>query len=140
MIRKSELKDLDTIMNIWICENLAAHDFIQSGYWDSHYDEVKEAIRTADIYVFEDDEIIKGFLGLIGQYIAGLFISQKYQSQGIGSALLKYVQEKNKELTLSVYEANEKAVKFYEKHSFKLQKKLLDEETNQIEYLMEWKR
>lgn len=140
MIRKSTPKDLDTIMEIWLCENIAAHNFIPSDYWNSHYDEVKEAISAAEVYVYEKDGVVKGFIGLITQYIAGLFVSQKYQSQGIGSSLLKYVQEKNKKLTLSVYEVNEKAVKFYKKYGFKLQTKLMDEDTNQIEYLMEWKR
>ena len=50
-IRKFELDDLDQVMKIWLDGNLAAHDFVPKKYWLDHFDEVREALKNADILV-----------------------------------------------------------------------------------------
>ena len=45
-------------------------------------------LPQAEVYVYEDDKMIQGFLGVRDEYIEGIFVSDKMQSQGIGKILL----------------------------------------------------
>ena len=113
MIRKADKNDLERIMEIWLETNLLSHYFIPNSYWISNYEEVKIAISQAEVYVYEIEDVICGFIGLIDSYIAGIFVEKMYQSQGIGRLLLKYIKENHSFLSLHVYEKNERALNFY---------------------------
>lgn len=52
---------------------------------------VKELLLQATVYVYEDNYEIQGFIGMNGEYIEGIFVSEAMQSQGIGKILLNYV-------------------------------------------------
>lgn len=140
MIRKSYLSDIDRIMSIWLEANISAHPFISADYWESNYEDVKQAIQKAEIYVYEYKNQVCGFIGLLDRYIAGLFIEQNSQSRGIGTELLLYVKKLKQKLSLSVYLKNTKAVNFYKKHGFVIEGEKMDENTKQIEYTMLWER
>lgn len=139
MIRKFAMSDIDDVMDIWLKTNISTHDFIDSGYWESNYDSVKEAIQDAEIYVYDADGMIRGFIGVIDDYIAGLFVEQQFQSMGIGSKLLSHAKGLKTSLKLGVYAENKKAVDFYEKHGFTVSMENMDEETGHVEYEMVWK-
>lgn len=139
MIRKSIANDIDSIMDIWLSANVKAHSFMPEEYWKNHFEEVKSAIAEAEVYVFED-AVIKGFVGLIENYIAGIFVKEDFQSHGIGTELIQYLQSFKSELVLNVYEKNKKAVNFYIMHHFKISQKRKEDETNQMEYQMIWKK
>ncbi len=137
-IRRAEAGDIDIIMDIWLHNNIMAHSYIPEEYWKNNYDGVKEAISKAEVYVYVDD-VIKGFIGLQDQYIAGFFVKKEYRSSGIGHQLMEYVQAQKQQLTLSVYEKNQMAVKFYEKHGFVIADQDVDPDTHESEYLMRWR-
>lgn len=139
MIRKSTVNDIDMIMDIWLSANINAHSFISDEYWKNQFEEVKTAILEAEVYVFEDG-VIKGFVGIIENYIAGIFVKEEFQAQGIGKELIQFLQNFKSELILNVYEKNKKAVNFYIKNNFKISQKRNEEETNHMEYQMIWKR
>lgn len=139
MIRKSRIEDINLIMDIWLNTNISAHDFIPAEYWKDNFDDVKEAIQNAEVYVYEIENKIRGFIGLMDNYIAGLFVMQNQQSRGIGTALISYAKHLKQELSLNVYAENEKAVDFYIKQSFIIKEKTMDEDTNHLDYLMSWK-
>ena len=40
MIRAMQASDLEEVMQIWLTANMEAHDFIDSSYWKSHFEEV----------------------------------------------------------------------------------------------------
>ena len=84
MIRKLRKTDLDEVAYIWLHTNKKAHDFIAETYWDEHFEMVEGMLGDAEIYVFEEQGQIKGFVGLDGEYIAGIFVREKEQSLGIG--------------------------------------------------------
>lgn len=138
MIRNFKNKDLDRIMELWLDTNISAHSFIKKEYWSSNFDAVKLMMPEADIFLYEEDGAIQGFVGLMGDYIAGIFVSNQYQSKGIGKMLLDYAKEKREELTLSVYKANKKATRFYLRENFSVQEKQADENTGEIELKMNW--
>lgn len=140
MIRKFEIDDLDAIMKIWLETNIEAHNFINKSYWQGSYAMVKEMLPDATIFVYEDNNIIQGFTGLMENYIAGIFINADSQSKGIGKALLDYIKANNSELLLHVYKKNIRAVRFYKRESFAVTEEQVDENTGEAELVMKWSR
>ena len=140
MIRKLRTTDLDEVAYIWLHTNKKAHDFIAETYWDEHFEMVKGMLGDAEIYVFEEQGQIKGFVGLDGEYIAGIFVREKEQSLGIGKQLLDFAKSLKGQLKLNVYQKNERAIKFYTREQFEIQDEQTDEATGEAEYLMLWKK
>jgi len=133
MVRRISVSELEIVMDIWLKANLSAHSFIEADYWEHKYGVVKNAIQNAEVYAYDENGTIKGFIGMIDNYIAGLFVAPGFQHAGTGSALLSYAV-----LTLHVYAENRKAVRFYQKHGFKICAEQTDENTKHIEYEMKW--
>ena len=140
MIRKLRKTDLDEVAYIWLHTNKKAHDFIAETYWDEHFEMVEGMLGDAEIYVFEEQGQIKGFVGLDGEYIAVIFVREKEQSLGIGKQLLDFVKSLKGQLKLNVYQKNERAIKFYTREQFEIQDEQTDEATGEAEYLMLWKK
>lgn len=140
MIRKLRKTDLDEVAYVWLHTNKKAHDFIAETYWDEHFEMVEGMLGDAEIYVFEEQGQIKGFVGLDGEYIAGIFVREKEQSLGIGKQLLDFVKSLKGQLKLNVYQKNERAIKFYTREQFEIQDEQTDEATGEAEYLMLWKK
>ena len=138
MIKKFEIEDLDEIMNIWLETNISAHGFIKASYWKENFEMVKEMMMSSEIYLYKEDNKIYGFIGLIDDYIAGIFIKDKYQSRGIGKNLLDYGKSNRNRLLLSVYNKNNRAVEFYKREGFIIVKNEIDEANNEKEFVMEW--
>ena len=140
MLKEFNINQLDEVMKIWLEVNEDAHSFISKEYWNNNYELVKSLLPDANIYVFEEDNIIKGFIGIIEDgYIAGIFIKNEYQREGIGHKLIEYSKSKYKELSLNVYAKNENALNFYYKNNFKALGSKINEETNELEYTMVYK-
>lgn len=137
MIRKFKETDLNSIMKLWLETNISAHDFIDENYWRGNYDQVRQMILKATIYIYEENSI-KGFTGLSGNYIAGIFVESNSQSKGIGKALLDHIKERNKELFLHVYKKNKRAVRFYLREGFVIDNEQIDKNTNEIELVLKW--
>lgn len=97
-------------------------------------------LLPAEVYVYIDEckNEIEGFVGLDQEYIAGIFVRKEARSKGIGKALLDFIKEKKQELTLNVYQKNERAVRFYERQGFPIIDRSIDKNTAEKEYLMRW--
>lgn len=138
MIRKMTPNDLQSVVEIWLETNLEAHDFITPNYWVDNKDEVQNALAQAEVYVYEKDTTVAGFVGLDGTYIAGIFVSPQHRSSGIGKALLDYIKDLKTELQLAVYQKNERAIKFYNREGFAIIEESLDKVNDEKEYMMKW--
>lgn len=138
MIRKLRKTDINRVADIWLRTNLKAHSFISEQYWTSNYERVKEMLPQAEVYVYEDDKMIQGFLGVRDEYIEGIFVSDKMQSHGIGKSLLDYIKDKKVRLQLNVYQKNVRAMSFYQREGFTIQSERMDEFTGETEYVMNW--
>ena len=75
MIRKLQKADINRVADIWLKTNLKAHFFISEQYLISNYEFVKELLPQAEVYVYEDDKMIQGFIGINDEYIEGIFLS-----------------------------------------------------------------
>lgn len=140
MIREAKTEDIDRIMKIWLSENVKTHSFVPKSYWEEHFEMVKEMLPQAELYVYEEQNKILGFIGLMDNYIAGIFVDSKIQSKGIGKQLLDYVKDKKESLILGVYQKNERAIKFYQRENFVIQSEDVDEDTGEYENIMLWKK
>ena len=138
MIRKFETKDTERVMQIWLEVNIETHDFVASDYWLSKYHSVREQLLQANIYVYERDKEIQGFVGMMDDYLAGIFVDKKYRSMGIGKGLLERVKENYSAFSLNVYQKNRRAVDFYLREGLSIVSKGIDEDTAETDYIMVW--
>jgi len=138
MIRKFKIDELETVMKIWLETNIAAHDFICEDYWRGNYELVKMMLPDATVFVYGENNLILGFIGLTENYIAGIFIDKNSQSKGIGKVLLDYVKKCHSELLLQVYKKNSRAVRFYLREGFVVSNEQTDENTGEAELVMNW--
>ena len=52
MIRKMRKTDIDRVADIWLDTNQKAHDFIPASYWQDNFEEVKQMLLQAGVYVW----------------------------------------------------------------------------------------
>jgi putative acetyltransferase len=140
MIRKLNKDDIDKVTQIWLEVNTKTHNFIPEKYWTEQFNAVKRILPQSEVYIYEQNGEILGFVGLTDNYIAGIFVSIISQSKGIGKQLLNFIKGIKTELSLSVYQKNERAIKFYQRENFIIQSENIDENTGEQEFLMLWKR
>ena len=138
MIRKFETADIERVMEIWIDSNLDAHSFIPADYWQTRFLGAKDAIASAEVYVYENNGAIVAFMGIKNRHIEGIFVDAKYRSQGIGKELLDYAKGLYNKLTLSVYKRNARALEFYQREGFNADREQMDFDTCQTEIFMKW--
>lgn len=133
--------DLDTLIDIWYTGSLQAHNFIDSSYWKSHIKKMKEEyIPMSEMHVITNQTKIIGFISMVDDYLAALFIDVACQNEGAGKKLLDFEKEQRNIIQLKVYKENSSAVRFYKNNGFIIKKELTDEQTNEQEYMMEWTR
>ncbi|CCI84567.1 acetyltransferase [Lactobacillus pasteurii DSM 23907 = CRBIP 24.76] len=140
MIRKFENSDTAEVMQLWLNGNLDAHPFIEKEYWQANFQEVEKQLLDAEVFVYEQDGQIKGFIGLMGNYIAGIFVDRNSRSTGIGQKLLDYVKDRHEALLLEVYQKNQRAIDFYRRQGFIISSEQVDEEADEIDLTMTWSR
>ena len=91
--------------------------------------------RLGQLWVYDDNGIVKGFTWVDSQQIKKLFVEPVLQSRGIGSKLLEYAVDKLGATYLWALEKNTRAIAFYQKHGFQTtEEKMLEEGTT--EYLV----
>ena len=78
------------------------------------------------IYIYKENNINKGFIhiqnGLDIIDLLNIIVKPKYQNQGIGSVLLKYIidNKQDEKIMLEVRSKNINAIKLYQKYDFKI--------------------
>jgi len=138
MIRKMTTREIDEVGQIWLTSNIDAHDFIDKDYWKNNLTFVKEQFELANIFVYVENNKIVGFVGLKGDYIAGIFVSKGQRNRGIGKQLLDFLKMKYSRLILEVYAKNYRAKEFYERNEFKVNLEEIDDDNSEKEYQMIW--
>ncbi len=140
MIRELRKADINSVAEIWLDTNRKAHAFIPASYWERNFTAVKEMLPQAEGYGYETETGIQGVLGLNGEYIEGIFVSEEAQLHGIGKCLLDYAKNRKPALRLNVYQKNMRAIHFYQREGFQIQREGLDAATGEPDYEMLWQR
>ncbi|WP_208915568.1 N-acetyltransferase [Paenibacillus uliginis] len=144
-IRLFQNSDTEKVVDIWLEGSLRAHHFIDSGYWEAQKEAMASLyLPSSTTFVLEhedeDNDTIIGFISLIEQYIAALFIDVNAQNRGYGGRLLNHVKKDRDLLDLKVYQKNESATQFYKKNGFHIVEETVDSATSEPEYVMKWER
>ncbi|MDH4618703.1 GNAT family N-acetyltransferase [Brevibacillus sp. AY1] len=82
------------IANVWWMISLAAIPYLQT-------------------YVIEQGTKVLGFVSMVDNYLAALFIDVTQHNKGYGKQLLEFVKRQNEAIQLKVYQRNTNAIDFY---------------------------
>jgi len=140
-IRPARAEDAARIAEIEIFNyRLNFYPIFQSDAY--YFDELQVPARMEELladgltgfYVY-DDGVVKGFIRICGDELQKLFVEPALQGQHIGAALLAYALSAHGVTWLWALEKNTRAIRFYERHGFRLtDTKKLEEDTT--EYLI----
>lgn len=118
-IRPYRSEDKSSALKIWRDASAIAHPFFSEEQFLEQRQLVGDVyLEKAETWVAETDEGIVGFIGLLDNWIGGLFVHPSAQGDGIGRALVEHAMSVKGELTLEVYEANTGARAFYRRLGF----------------------
>ena len=141
IIREAKLDDLARIAEIEVFNyRLNFYHIFQDDTFYFQEMQVLNAInenkkRLGQLWVHDDNGIVKGFMWVDSQQIKKLFVEPVLQSRGIGSKLLEYAFDKLGATYLWALEKNTRAIAFYKRHGFQTtEEKMLEEDTT--EYLV----
>lgn len=79
-IRKMKNQDLKQLTQIWLEASLKAHDFISADYWKENKALMEEQyLPNSEVYIAAEGNRIYGFIALIENHIAAIFVSNNHQ-------------------------------------------------------------
>ena len=132
MIRKHRKEDLEDILDIWYQASTLAHPFLDDAFVEKVKKDMRELyIPGSETWVYEENGLIIGFIGMMGNEIGGLFVMPNHHSKGVGRQLLAFISELHEELEVEVFEKNKIGRAFYDKYGFKIIKEHIHKESNQ---------
>jgi GNAT superfamily N-acetyltransferase len=130
MIRKLLPSDFDSILRVVNDAAQAYKGVIPEDRWKEPYMSAEELKKEVDagirFYGWIEDNSLLGVMGV--QFVKGAtlirhsYVLTKYQRRGIGGKLLKHLMSlaKTPEVLVGTWESATWAIRFYEKHGFKL--------------------
>ena len=78
-------------------------------------------IDRDEIWVAEDKEDVIGFFGLNGDELSHIYVDPGFHGRGLGTRMLDHAKSLRPErLELWVFQKNDGARRFYERHGFRL--------------------
>ncbi|MCI8791788.1 MAG: GNAT family N-acetyltransferase [Eubacterium sp.] len=138
MIRKWKTEDLEAVMELWLMGNTEVHSFISPKYWQQNFSEIQRVVPIARTYVYEHKGKVKGFISAMEGYILGIFVDSDIRKCGMGMVLLDCLKQKEKNLTVTVYEKNVDAVRFFMRQKFRVESELTEDSTGEKQLMMAW--
>jgi ribosomal protein S18 acetylase RimI-like enzyme len=120
IIRKPNPGDFEAMARIWLEASRVGHPFLGEAVLKAQLDTVREVyFPQAENWVADDVAVI-GFIGMLGNHIGGLFVNPNVHQRGVGRRLVQHAAERLGNLSVEVYEQNQRAVAFYQKCGFVL--------------------
>jgi len=141
VIRELTKEDINETVELWYKASLIAHDFIPVEYWEENKKTMVEVYlpNSRTMLALEGERIV-GFVSMVDDLLAAIFVDPQEQGKGIGKKLLGVVKESRKTIRLNVYKDNLKTVDFYKNQGFQIISEAVDKNTEKSEFLMEWSR
>ena len=104
---------------IWLAASEPVHGFLGAAELRRQQRLVAETyLPGSETWVAEEDAAPLGFIGLLDDFIGGLFVAPEAQGRGVGRALVEHALATRGRLALEVYEANPRARGFYARLGF----------------------
>ena len=71
-----------------------------------------------EVWVAASDGTTAGFVAFAPGWVNQLYVAPAFQGRGVGARLLDLAKQHNDSLQLWAFQANEPAIRFYERHRF----------------------
>ena len=123
MIRKIKVTDYPRLMEIWESAVLSTHDFLIEEDFLYYKERLPVYFQYVNLFGFEQEGILIGFMGIAEGNLEMLFIDNKYRGAGIGKKLITYAIDNLQVTKVDVNEQNVQAVDFYEYMGFNIYKR-----------------
>ena len=123
MIRKIKVTDHPRLMEIWESAVLNTHDFLKEEDFLYYKERLPVYFQYVNLFGFEQEGILIGFMGIAEGNLEMLFIDNKYWGAGIGKKLITYAIDNLQVTKVDVNEQNVQAVGFYEYMGFNIYKR-----------------
>ena len=123
MIRKIKVTDYPRLMEIWESAVLSTHDFLKEEDFLYYKERLPVYFQYVNLFGFELEGILLGFMGIAEGNLEMLFIDNKYRGAGIGKKLITYAIDNLQVTKVDVNEQNVQAVDFYEYMGFNIYKR-----------------
>ena len=119
-LRRYRAGDNQALSDIWLRASARAHSFFTPEQLAEQRKRVSEIyLPNAETWIACEGAGLLGFIGLIDDFIGGLFVDPRHQGQGVGRALVTQAMGLKGSLTLEVYARNPGARAFYERLGFR---------------------
>ena len=138
-IRELQRNEIPVVVHLWYETSVYAHSFISAEYWKVNKEMMeREYLPYSETYLALIENELTGFVSLVGNYLAAIFVKKNNQRMGVGTELLNFVKERRSEIELKVFKKNTAGIIFYKKNGFKKILEKEDEGTGEIEIVMKW--
>ncbi|MGZ2368179.1 N-acetyltransferase [Ancylomarina sp. YFZ004] len=131
MIRKYKNSDIEEILEVWYQASRMAHPFLDADFMGMEKRNIRDIyIPNTSTWVFEKEELVLGFISMMGNEVGAIFVRPDYHGKGIGRQLMDFVSDFHDEMEVEVFERNSVGRTFYDKYGFELLEELVHKETN----------
>lgn len=112
-------QDRDRLADIWLAASRVGNPFfVEKELLDQQAEVRNVYLRQAENWVVEDGGRQMGFIGLIDNFIGGLFVDPSAHGGGFGKALVLHAAALKGALDVEIYAANVRAIGFYRRLGF----------------------
>lgn len=138
-IRPASSDDFEKLVDIWFEASIRAHHFIPESYWEENKVEMQNNyLPRSEVYLAEDEQQIYGFIALVENEIAAIFVAPDQQGKGIGKLLISHAKNSRPQLVLNVYQDNKNSIAFYKSEGFEVVQESFETETQSKVFVMSW--
>lgn len=138
-IRPASSDDFEKLVDIWFEASIRAHHFIPESYWEENKAEMQNNyLPRSEVYLAEDEQQIYGFIALVENEIAAIFVAPDQQGKGIGKLLISHAKNLRPQLVLNVYQDNKNSIAFYKSEGFEVVQESFETKTQSKVFVMSW--
>lgn len=138
-IRPATPEDFDRMVEIWLQASLIANNFVNSSFWQNNSEQLRNHFLPAsENWVYCENSCTEAFLSLKHDNLAALFVAPALQGRGIGRMLLEHAKSLRQSMTLAVFEANSRSVRFYTRNGFAVVQSQKDPQSGHNELIMHY--
>jgi len=132
IIRQYKDTDLEGVLSSWKNTQEIAHPFLPEDFQAQELINIKELyLPNADTWVVEENNVVVGFIALIGNEVGGLFLQPTHHGKKLGKLMVDKAQEIHGDLVVDVFEKNTVGRDFYAKYGFKQVEEKTHEQTGE---------
>ncbi len=131
-IRQYKESDLECVLSSWENASRIAHPFLTENFLAQERKNIPELyLPNADTWVIDIDNIVAGFIALIGNEVGAIFLQPEHQGKKLGKLMMDKAQELQGDIEVEVFKKNTIGRNFYAQYGFKLMKEKLHEATGE---------